>query len=120
MEISGRCETVSSVNLCGTILECRKECSYCAPAHIESLGPSRPIRTGRALAGSGLRNRFPELPLSGVKKPIPVAVGRGGCVALVGGCCCCSSGEVRLIGGGREGNKSSISGTDPAKPNWTL
>lgn len=80
---------------------------------MESLGPSRPMRTGRALTGSGLRNRFPELPLSGVKKPNPVAVGRGGCVALVVGCC--SSGEVRLIGGGREGNKSSISGTDPAK-----
>ena len=71
------------------------------------------MRTGRALIGSGLRNRFPELPLSGVKKPIPVAVGRGGSVALVAGCC--SSGEVRLIGGAREGNKSSISGTDPAK-----
>lgn len=83
-----------------------------ALAHIESLGPSRPMRTGRALTGSGLRNRFPELPLSGVKKPIPVAVGRGGCVALVVGC---SSGGVRLIGGGREGNNSSISGTDPAK-----
>lgn len=81
--------------------------------NIESLGPSRPIRTGRALGGSGLRNRFPELPLSGVKKPKPVAVGRGVCVALVGGCCCGSSGEVRLIGEGREGNKSSISGTDP-------
>ena len=80
---------------------------------MESLGPSRPMRTGRALIGSGLRNRFPELPLSGVKKPIPVAVGRGGSVALVAGCC--SSGEVRLIGGAREGNKSSISGTDPAK-----
>jgi hypothetical protein len=87
------------------------KCSY-ALAHMESLGPSRPMRTGRALTGSGLRNRFPELPLSGVKKPIPVAVGRGGCVALVAGC---SSGGVRLTGGRREGNNSSISGTDPAK-----
>jgi hypothetical protein len=112
MEISGRCETVSSVNLCGTILEVSQmKCSY-ALAHMESLGPSRPMRTGRALTGSGLRNRFPELPLSGVKKPIPVAVGRGGCVALVAGC---SSGGVRFTGGRREGNNSSISGTDPAK-----
>jgi len=70
------------------------------------------MRTGSALAGSGLRNRFPMLPVSGVKKPAPVAVGRGGCVVLV---VSCSSGEVRLIGGGREGNRSSISGTDPAK-----
>jgi hypothetical protein len=99
--------------MCGAILEFRNACSY-ALAHMESLGPSRPMRTGRALTGSGLRNRFPELPLSGVKKPIPVAVGRGGCVVLVVGC---SSGEVRLIGGGREGNNSSISGTDPANRN---
>jgi hypothetical protein len=71
------------------------------------------MRTGGGLSGSGLRNKFPELPVSGVKKPAPVAVGRGGCAAVfvVSG----SSGEVRLIGGGREGNNSSISGTDPVK-----
>ena len=32
----------------------------------------------------------------------------------------CSSGEVRLIGGGREGNNSSISGTDPARQSGQL
>jgi hypothetical protein len=70
------------------------------------------MRTGGGLTGSGLRNKFPELPVSGVKKPAPVAVGRGGSAVFV---VSCSSGEVRLIGGGREGNNSSISGTDPAK-----
>lgn len=70
------------------------------------------MRTGRGLTGSGLRKRFPVLPVSGVKKPTPVAVGRAGCVGFE---VSCSSGEVRLIGGGREGNNSSISGTDPVK-----
>lgn len=91
MEISGRCETVSSVNM-------------------ESRGPKRPIRTGSTSTGAGFRKRFPAFPLSGVKRPAPVAVGTGGSLAFV---VSCSSGEVRLIGGGREGNNSSISGTDP-------
>ena len=111
MEISGRCETVSSVNLRETTLEFEHECNS-ALSHIESRGPNFPIRTGSALTGSGLRNKFPVLPVSGVKKPAPVAVGIGGCVGFV---ISCSSGEVRLIGGGREGNNSSISGTDPAQ-----
>jgi hypothetical protein len=89
--MSGRCETVSSVN-------------------IESRGPNRPIRTGSASTGAGFRNRLPAFPVSGVKRPAPVAVGIEGCVVFV---VSCSSGEVRLIGGGREGNSSSISGTDP-------
>ena len=81
-------------------------------AHIESRGPNRPIRTGSASTGAGFRNRFPAFPVSGVKRPAPVAVGTGGCVVFV---VSCSSGEVRLIGGGREGNNSSISGTNPKK-----
>ena len=51
--------------------------------------------------------------MSGVKKPAPVAVGRGGCAAVF--VVSCSSEEVHLIGRGREENNSSISGTDPRK-----
>ena len=87
-------------------------------AHIESRGPNRPIRTGSASTGAGFRNRFPAFPVSGVKRPAPVAVGIGGC--CVGFVVSCSSGEVRLIGGGREGNNSSISGTDPKNANQQI
>ena len=79
---------------------------------MESRGPNRPIRMGNASIGPDLRNRFPAFPVSGVKRPAPVAVETGACVVFV---VSCSSGEVRLIGGGREGNNSSISGTDPKR-----
>lgn len=49
------------------------------------------------------QNRLP----SGVKKPAPVVVGTEG----LG---CASSGGFRLIGGGRGGNISSISGIEPS------
>jgi hypothetical protein len=81
---------------------------------MESRGPNRPIRTGSASTCAGFRNRFPAFPVSGVKRPAPVAVGTGGCVVFV---VSWSSGEVRLIGGGREGNNSSISGTAPEEAN---
>lgn len=76
--------------------------------HIESLGPSGgTIRKGCVCAISGFqpRNRLPALPVSGVKKPAPVASGTA--LAI------CSSGGARLTGGGLGGKMSSTSGIDP-------
>jgi hypothetical protein len=63
------------------------------------------IRNGCALSLRS-QNKFPALPVSGVKNPSPVA-------AMVGCFCCVSSGGARFIGGGRGGKRSSISGIDP-------
>jgi hypothetical protein len=57
------------------------------------------------MSGFQVRKRLPPLPMSGVKKPVPVAVG----TVFVWE----SSVGVRLTGGGRGGNISSISGIDP-------
>lgn len=76
--------------------------------HRESRGPAGgPIRNDCGCVGSGFqpRNRLPALPVSGVKNPSPVIVGTG----LGWG----SSGGVRLMGEGRGGKSSSISGIEP-------
>jgi hypothetical protein len=57
------------------------------------------------MSGFQVRYRLPALPVSGVKKPAPVAIG----TALA----CASSVGARLTGRGRGGNSSSISGIDP-------
>lgn len=79
-------------------------------AYKESRGAiGGPMRKGCGCEDSGLqpRNKFPELPASGVKNPAPVATGTLG----LG---CDSSGGVRLMGAGRGGNNTSISGTAPS------
>lgn len=79
---------------------------------MESCGAAGgPMRNACGTKGSGLqlRNRFPPLPGSGVKKPAPVAAG----ICLP----CVSSGGALLLGGGRGGNNSSISGIDPVRVN---
>jgi hypothetical protein len=75
---------------------------------MESRGrPGGPILNGCGAGGSGFspRNKFPVLPVSGVKNPAPVAVG----TCFVGA----PSKFFRLLGGGRGGNSTSISGIDP-------
>ena len=57
------------------------------------------------MSGFHVRNRLPPLPASGVKNPAPVATGTD-----LGWT---SSGGVRLMGGGRGGKISSISGAAP-------
>ena len=75
---------------------------------MESRGRGGPILNGCGAGTSGFqpRNTFPALPVSGVKNPAPVAVG----TCLLGGI---SSACVLLLGAGRDGNSSSISGIDP-------
>jgi hypothetical protein len=60
---------------------------------------------GCVISGFHVRNRLPPLPVSGVKNPAPVATGTGFTWT--------SSGGVRLIGAGRGGKISSISGAAP-------
>ena len=75
--------------------------------YIESRSPAGgSIRNGCGGSAFHARNRFPAFPVSGVKNPTPVATGTG--------FPCESSGGARLMGVGRGGNSSSISGIDPS------